>query len=196
MALEALLAELEHHGSTHDARTEIRAGRLLNITRETGRFLALLVRAVAAKEILEIGTSNGYSTLWLASAVNDADGSVTTIEHSAEKTVMAAVNFARAGLDGAIRQIQGNAGAILPTLSTESVDLVFLDADRERYQDWWQDVRRVLRPGGLLVVDNACSHADELRPFTGAVEADQEFLTSLVPVGKGEFLAVKSGCAQ
>ncbi len=72
-----------------------------------------------------------------------------------------------------------------------SVDLIFLDAERSEYPDWWPALKRVLRPGGLLVVDNATSHAEVMAPFVALVKTDATFMTSLVPIGKGEFLAVK-----
>ena len=71
-------------------------------------------------------------------------------------------------------------------------DLVFLDSERPEYPGWWPHLKRVLRPGGLLVVDNATSHAVEMAPFVALVAADVSFVTSLVPVGNGEFLAAKA----
>ena len=70
-------------------------------------------------------------------------------------------------------------------------DLIFLDSERPEYPGWWPHLRRVLRPGGLLVVDNATSHPEQMAPFVALVKADAEFVTSLVPVGNGEFLAVR-----
>jgi predicted O-methyltransferase YrrM len=69
---------------------------------------------------------------------------------------------------------------------------VFLDSERSEYSGWWPQLARVLRPGGLLVVDNATSHAEQMAPFSALVKADARFTTSLVPVGNGEFLAVKA----
>jgi len=71
-------------------------------------------------------------------------------------------------------------------------DLIFLDSERPEYPGWWPDLKRVLRPGGLLVVDNATSHVDQLAPFVALVKADAEFVTSLVAVGNGEFLAIRA----
>jgi predicted O-methyltransferase YrrM len=105
---------------------------------------------------------------------------------------MAHTNFTRAGLLDRITQHEGDAGAVLAGLDDGAVDLLFLDSQRSAYLDWWPQLKRVLRAGGLLVVDNATSHAGEMAAFTEAVRADEEFTTSLVPVGKGEFLAVKS----
>jgi predicted O-methyltransferase YrrM len=190
--LSALLDELAAFGDAHDGDPANRAARMLNITPDTGAFLAVLVKATGARRILEIGTSNGYSTLWLADAAADADGAVTTIELAHAKIDMARANFARAGLDTRITLLEGDAGAMLANLFDASFDLLFLDSQRSSYLDWWPDIRRVLRPGGLLVVDNATSHADEMAEFTAAVRLDPAFTTSLVPVGKGEFLAVKA----
>lgn len=189
--LKTLLDELAAFGDAHDGDAANRTTRMLNITPDTGEFLAVLVKATGSRRILEIGTSNGYSTLWLADAAG-SDGAVTTVELSPEKIALAHANFARAGLAPRIDQRAGDAGAVLAGLEDGGYDLVFLDSQRSAYLDWWPDLKRVLRAGGLLVVDNATSHAQEMAGFTDAVRADGGFTTSLVPVGKGEFLAVKS----
>ena len=190
--LKALLDELAALGDAHDGDPANGTGRMLNITPDTGEFLAVLVKATGARRILEVGTSNGYSTLWLADAVEPVDGAVTTIELAPAKIEMARANFARAGLDTRITLLEGDAGTMLANLFDASFDLLFLDSKRSDYLDWWPDIRRILRAGGLLVVDNATSHAEEMAAFTAAVRADTAFTTSLVPVGKGEFLAVKA----
>jgi predicted O-methyltransferase YrrM len=190
--LKTLLDELAAFGAAHDGDPANGATRMLNIAPDTGEFLTVLAKATGARRILEIGTSNGYSTLWLADAVADVGGAVTTIELAHGKIEMARANFARAGLDTRITLLEGDAGTMLASLFDASFDLLFLDSTRNAYLDWWPDVRRVLRPGGLLIVDNATSHADEMAAFTAAVRADRAFTASLVPVGKGEFLAVKA----
>jgi predicted O-methyltransferase YrrM len=164
---------------------------MLNITRDTGEFLSLLVRATSARRILEIGTSNGYSTLWLAGAAHATGGTVTTVELSDYKVGLARQNFDRSGLASSITLVQDDAGRVLERTADASIDLLFLDAERPEYPGWWVHVRRVLRPGGLLVVDNATSHPEQMAPFVALVRGDADFATSLVPVGNGEFLAVK-----
>lgn len=183
-ALRKLLLELETFGLDNDQSISERPRRMLNITRDTGEFLAVLVRATAARRVLEIGTSNGYSTLWLAFAAQAVDGHVTTVE-------LAAKNFARAAMASLITQVSGEAGEYLHGCADESVDLLFLDSERAQYADWWPQIRRVLRRGGLLVVDNATSHAAEMAPLLALVSADAEFTTCTVPVGNGEFLATR-----
>ena len=186
-----LLAELEDFGQQNDATITDRTRRMLNITRDTGEFLVVLVKAMDAKRVLEIGTSNGYSTLWLARAARDVGGAVTSVELSELKISLAKANFARSGLERFITLVHDNAGNVLKGTPEASVDLLFLDSERPEYPGWWPDLKRVLRPGGLLVVDNATSHAEQLAPFVALVTADPTFTTSLVPVGNGEFLAVK-----
>jgi predicted O-methyltransferase YrrM len=190
-SLEILKAELERFGEANDAATDDRPRRMLNITRDTGEFLAVLVRAAGARRVLEIGTSNGYSTLWLADAARAIGGSVTTVESSEYKVRLASANFTRSGISPFIRLVHDDASRFLARSAWSAYDLVFLDAERPAYPGWWPHLRRVLSPKGLLIADNATSHAEQLAPFVTLVLADTEFATCLVPVGKGEFLAVK-----
>ena len=190
--LDDLLAELEQFGQTNDGSTTERRRRMLNITCDTGEFLAVLVRATLARRVLEIGTSNGYSTLWLADAARAIGGSVTTVELSEYKVGLATTNFSRSGLASSISLVHDDAGRVLEQSKDGAFDLIFLDSERPEYPGWWPNLRRVLRPGGLLVVDNATSHPEQMAPFVALVEVAPDFVTSLVPVGNGEFLAVKS----
>jgi predicted O-methyltransferase YrrM len=191
-SLETLKAELERFGQANDAATTERPRRMLNITRDTGEFLAVLVRATAARRVLEIGTSNGYSTLWLAGAVREIGGSVTTVESAEYKIGLASANFARSGLSPFITLVHDDAGRLLQRTDQRAYDLIFLDSERQGYAGWLPQLHRVLREGGLLIVDNATSHVAEMAPFIALVTADSRFETSLVPVGNGEFLAVKT----
>ncbi len=191
-SLQELLLELEQFGLSNDGVITERPRRMLNITRDTGEFLSVLVRAMNARRVLEIGTSNGYSTLWLALAAKAIDGHVTTVELSDFKLGLAARNFAQSGLAAFITQVHGEAGAALRGSPESSFDLVFLDSERAEYLGWWPDIRRVLRKGGLLVVDNATSHSAEMAPFVALVAADTDFATCTVPVGNGEFLATRA----
>ena len=191
-SLQVLLSELERFGEANDNATTERPRRMLNITRDTGEFLSVLVQATAARRVLEIGTSNGYSTLWLANAARATGGAVTTVELSDYKVSLARQNFSRSGLAAFITLVQDDAGRVLERAVDASFDLVFLDSERPEYPGWWPHLKRVLRPGGLLVVDNATSHPEQMAPFVALVKADTDFTTSLVPVGNGEFLAVKA----
>src|SRR5215510_9814351 len=191
-SLQVLLSELERFGAVNDNATTERPRRMLNITRDTGEFLAVLVQATAARRVLEIGTSNGYSTLWLANAARATGGAVTTVELSDYKVGLARQNFSRSGLAAFITLVQDDAGRVLERAIDASFDLVFLDAERPEFPGWWPHLKRVLRPGGLLVVDNATSHPEQMAPFVALVKADADFTTSLVPVGNGGFLGGKA----
>src|ERR1035438_1392067 len=191
-SLQQLLSEIEQFGKDNDTAITDRSRRMLNITRDTGEFLDVLVRATNARRALEIGTSNVYSTLWLAHAAIAIGGLVTTVELSNAKVTMAAANFERSGMASVIRQVHGDAGHVLSSTGDSQYDLIFLDSERLEYPGWWPYLRRMLRPGGLLVADNATSHSEQMAPFIELVKADPTFNSCLVPIGNGEFLATRS----
>ena len=134
--LDELLSELERFGKSNDGANSARPCRMLNITRDTGDLLAVLVRATVARRVLEIGTSNGYSTLWLASAARAIGGTVTTVELSEHKIGLATANFARSGLGGQITLLHEDAGRVLQRSLDGAFDLVFLDSERSEYPGW------------------------------------------------------------
>src|SRR5882672_9323009 len=160
--LQELLAELEQFGNGNDSATTERSRKMLNITRDTGEFLSVLVRATVARRVLEIGTSNGYSTLWLADAARAIGGCVTTVELAEYKVGLASANFRRSGLSPFITLVHDDAGRLLQRSEPSAYDLIFLDSERPEYPNWWPHLRRVLRPGGLLIVDNATSHVEQM----------------------------------
>ncbi len=189
--LAALFQELERFQQVNDARETESARRMLNITHDTGEFLVLLARAVDARRILELGTSNGYSTLWLAYAVQPMEGRVITVERSPYKAELARENFKRASLEAWIDLQLGEAGAFLKQQADSSFGFIFLDCERKRYVEWWKDLQRVLAPGGLLVADNAVSHARDIEPFIQVVQQTPGYVTSVVPIGNGELVILK-----
>jgi predicted O-methyltransferase YrrM len=184
----ALLDELHRHGREHDAALEDRLLRLRNLEPETGRLLNLLVRTLDARSVLELGTSNGYSTIWLAEAAARNGGRVTSVEMDPERTAQAATNLARAQLAEFVDLHVGDAAAVLRDTRDDTVDLVFLDAERPEYPAYWPDLTRVLRRPGLLAIDNAISHAHELVGFAKVVDADERALTALDQTGAGVLL--------
>lgn len=186
--LERLLEELEAFGLANDEREQERQHRMLNITASTGRFLHILVQASNAQRILEVGTSNGYSTIWLADAARATGGHVTSLDNDPKKTRMAATNLERAGLNGQTTLLTGDAALLMESLAGP-FDCIFLDADRPSYLRYLALGLPRLRPGGLLVADNVISHASELAAYLQAVRAHPELETVTLPVGKGEELS-------
>jgi predicted O-methyltransferase YrrM len=188
--LLALLDELWRAGDANDVRETERPLRMLNITPDTGRFLWILVRAARATRILEVGTSNGYSTIWLADAARATGGRVVTLEHDPNKVRLARENLQRAGVAGRVDVREGPAADTLSGVPGP-FDLAFLDADRANYRTYLELVIPKLVPGGLLVADNVVSHRSELEDFLTRVKAHPGLFSVTVPIGKGEEVAFK-----
>jgi predicted O-methyltransferase YrrM len=191
--LTALLDELHRHGVDHDAGLEDRLLRLRNLEPDTAALLALLVRATGARKLLELGTSNGYSTLWLADAVRANGGRMVSVDVDAERSAEAATNLERAGLTEVVDLRLEDAATTLAGSADAEWDMVFLDAERPAYVVYWPDLIRVLRPGGLLAVDNVVSHADQVTDFRALVAADDRVTEALAPTGAGALLIVNAG---
>jgi predicted O-methyltransferase YrrM len=188
--LLAFLEELSNFGAENDDAQTDRAKKMLNITPDTGRLLWILVVSTGAKRVLEIGTSNALSTIWLADAVRRTGGSIVTLERSPSKIEMARKNLAKAGIAEHVEIKEGEALATIRTLPGP-FDLVFLDADRPQYLAYLEEVVPKIRKGGLLVTDNVISHAEELKAFLGRVKSHPELFSVTLPVGKGEELSYK-----
>lgn len=190
--LQALLQELARFGETNDATAVEKMARMRNITPETGEFLSLMIQAVKARRILEVGTSNGYSTLWLADAARQTGGHVTTLEFLPAKADLARANFSRSGLTDFITLHVTDAGAFLAAQPADSFDFLFLDSERVTYPGWWRDIQRVLVAGGLVICDNAISHAHELQAFIELVRQTPGYQSQVLPLGKGELIILKA----
>jgi predicted O-methyltransferase YrrM len=190
-ARRALADELYAAGRDHDARQPDRLARWRNVEPETAALLGVLVRAKQARNALEIGTSNGYSTIWLADAVEDTGGALVTFEIEPERTAIASENLARAGLETVVELRTEDAGQALKALPDAGFELVFLDSERDAYVGYWPDLVRTLAPAGMLAVDNVISHAEELVEFRAVVAADDRVDDALVPIGAGVLLVVR-----
>ena len=189
---QTFLDELYAAGRAHDEALEDRLERFRNVEPETAELLGVLVRALQAKRVLEIGTSNGYSTIWLADAADAVGGSVVSLDVEPERTELARSNLTDAGVAGLVELRTEDAGAFLAAAGDSAWDLVFLDAERPAYAGYWPDLVRVLRPNGLLVVDNTLSHANQLVEFSELVHEHEGVTSTLVTVGAGVLLVVKS----
>ncbi|HEX3509938.1 MAG TPA: O-methyltransferase [Solirubrobacteraceae bacterium] len=190
-ALETFLETLHRSGSEHDVRHEDRLQRLRNLEPESARMLAVLVRALGAQRIIELGTSNGYSTIWLADAARQTGGRVVSVDFDATRIGEALRNVTDAGLAELVELHTGDAGEHLRASEAASADVIFLDAERPQYAGYWPELVRVLRPGGLLAVDNVISHAEEVAELRGLVAADPRVMDALVPIGEGILLVVR-----
>jgi predicted O-methyltransferase YrrM len=187
----AIADEIYARGREFDAEQPNRLARLRNIAPETAELLAVLARATSARRILEVGTSNGYSTLWLADAANITGGHVESLDIDPRRSDEACANLARAGLDDLATCRTVSAAQALSEYPDDAWDLIFLDAERPEYVGYWPNVRRALAPCGTLVIDNAISHAAELSDFKRLLADDPRLTTALVPVGDGLLVSVE-----
>jgi predicted O-methyltransferase YrrM len=192
-SVQHLLSELHESGRRFDAAQPDRLDRLRNLEPESGALLNLLVRALGARDVLELGTSNGVSTLWLADALAATGGRLVSVELDADRSRAARENVERAGLDGVVELRTGDAADALRGSADDAWDVVFLDAERPHYPGYWPELGRVVRPGGLIAADNAISHADQMQPFRDVVEADRRTITALDATGAGILLVLMTG---
>jgi predicted O-methyltransferase YrrM len=175
----------------HDATQQDRLDRWRVLDPDAGRFLWFLVQAVGARSIVEVGTSRGVSTLWLADAARSTGGSVLSLDTDAAAQEEALGWATGAGLADHVTFRAEDGGTALAGLPDGAVDLLFLDAERTEYPSWWPHPVRVLRPGGVLVADNALSHPEEIAPLRSLLEQDHRLTTTTIGVGKGELLALR-----
>jgi caffeoyl-CoA O-methyltransferase len=162
--------------------------RLRQIPPDTGRFLALMAANGGNGRYLEIGTSAGYSTMWLSLAGKP----LTTFEVLPEKVALARETFKQAGIEDVVTLIHGDARDYLTNDSqTNDIAFCFLDAEKEVYEDCYDLLIPRMVSGGILIADNATSHQEALRPFIDRVLADTRVDALVVPIGKGELVIRK-----
>lgn len=160
-----------------------------NIPPETGEFFYMLVKIAKSKNILEIGTSNGYSTIWLGEAVKQNKGKITTIEISEHKVKMAKENFRRAELNN-IKIIHGDALEEIQKLE-DSFDFLFLDAIKEDYINYFRLAYPKLTKNAVIVADNAIMFEKYMRVYLDYVRHNKNLRSVLIPIGSGVEFSLK-----
>lgn len=163
-----------------------RLQRLRQISPETGRFLALLAAAAPEGEYLEIGTSAGYSTLWIGLACELLNRRITTFELLPEKAKLARETFRLARMEAMVTLIEDDARRHLPHFN--DIAFCFLDAEKEVYGDCYEAIVPRLVKGGLLIADNAINHRETLQPMLDRALVDSRVDALIVPIGKGELV--------
>jgi predicted O-methyltransferase YrrM len=189
--LTEFLDDLYARGREHDKAQADRLDRLRNVEPDTARLLAVLARALAPTRMLELGTSNGYSTIWLADAARAVGGRLTSVEIDPDRSARARENLYATGLDGVADLRVEDASAVLAASADGEWDFIFLDAERPAYAGYWPDLVRVLAPRGLLAVDNVISHAEEVADFRALVGDDDRVTEAVAPTGAGALLVVR-----
>jgi len=146
-----------------------------------GRLLRILAEAIGAKQIVEVGTSVGYSGLWLCLALETTGGRLTTFEIDEGRAATASANFKRAEVEGRVKLIHGDAHEKISEVDSP-VDLVFLDADKEGYHDYLEKLLPKLRPGGLVIAHNMSEHQADPR-FVKAITTNSSLETLFLSAG-------------
>jgi caffeoyl-CoA O-methyltransferase len=181
--VRAVLARLEDEDRRESEEDVPYAERSLAVGPESGRLLFALVAPNAGCEVLEIGASRGYSTVWLAAAARILGGRVLSLEFDSRKVEAWKRNIAEAGLEEWAELLEGDAKELLPALE-EGFDVVFLDAWKGDYETYFELARTKLEPGGVIVADNVTSHRD-LAGYVEARQSDPTLVSVTVPVGNG-----------
>ncbi|MEB6665410.1 class I SAM-dependent methyltransferase [Acinetobacter vivianii] len=179
------ISDLYDQFKQHDAQQSDRLSRYRNIEAESAKLLAMLIRCQQSKRILEIGTSTGYSTLWLAEAAQAVDGNVQTVEIDPLRSAQAKKYAEEFELEQQIDFWVGDAADFLAQAS-ELFDFILLDAERIHYVNYWADLKRLLQnAGSTLIIDNVISHAAEVKTFLELIKNDEHYMSTTLPIGAG-----------
>ena len=187
--VRSVLARLEEEDRREREEGVARELRARQVERTTGQFLFAFVAPQTDCEVLEIGGSRGYSTIWLASGVRQLGGRVLSLEYDPRKCEAWRRNISEAGLDDWAQLIEGDASETLPAID-DVFDMVFLDAEKEDYERWFQLARGKVEPGAVFVADNVLSHADALGAYSRARQDDPTLESVTLPLDRGLELSV------
>jgi predicted O-methyltransferase YrrM len=187
--VRAVLARLEEEDALERKQGVPREQRGRQVARMTGQFLFALVAPQTDCEVLEIGGSRGYSTIWLAAGVRYLGGRVLSLEHDPAKVDAWRRNIADAGLEQWAELAPGDAFETLPAID-DVFDVVFIDAEKEQYEELFRLARPKLEPAAVVVADNILSHADALGAYSQARQADPTLESVTVPLDRGLELSV------
>jgi predicted O-methyltransferase YrrM len=187
--VRAVLARLEEEDAREREQNVPREQRARQVARTTGQFLFAFVSPQTDCEVLEVGGSRGYSTIWLAAGARSLGGRVLSLEHDPAKIEAWRRNIADAGLEEWADLVPGDAFETLPAID-DVFDVVFLDAEKEQYEQLFKIARKKLEPGAVVIADNVLSHAEALRAYSQARQADPTLESVTVPLDRGLELSV------
>lgn len=185
-AIEARMKYLENLDSKDRLNGTPRMKRLRQIPSETGKFLSILAASAPKGAFIEIGTSAGYSTLWIALACQQRGIILTTFEILKEKSRLAKETFKLTNMESTIELIEGDARDYLSSLKNTS--FCFLDAEKEIYEECYDLIIPNMLEGGLFIADNVISHYETLEPMITKAQADTRIDALIIPIGKGVLL--------
>jgi len=163
--------------------------RLRQVPRQTGKFLAVIAALAPKGLYLEIGTSGGYSAMWLALACRHVGAELVTFEVSKEKVILARETFREAGVEDVVTLVHGDARDYLDKY--KGIAFCFLDAEKDMYAECYEKIVPNMVTGGILVADNVISHKDILESMVENALHDPRVDALIVPIGSGELVCVK-----
>ena len=187
--VRAALERLEREDASEREQGLPPEQRARQVEPTTGRFLFSLVAPQTDCEVLELGGSRGYSSIWLASGVRNLGGRVLSLEHDPAKIDAWRRNLQDAGLSDWAELREGDAFEQLSQID-DVFDVVFLDAEKDDYEELFRLAREKVEPGALVVADNVLSHPDPLASYSAARQADPTLLSVTVPLDRGLELTV------
>ncbi|MEP6910158.1 MAG: class I SAM-dependent methyltransferase [Actinomycetota bacterium] len=187
--VRAVLARLEEEDAREREEGVSRELRARQVARSTGQFLFALVAPHVDCEVLEIGGSRGYSSIWLGAGVRNFGGRVLSLEADPAKVEAWQRNVAEAGLEETVELLPGDAFANLPEIQ-DVFDAVFIDAEKDDYEQLFQLARDKVEPGALFVADNVLSHQEMLGAYSAARQADPTLESVTVALDRGLELSV------
>ena len=163
-----------------------------NVDRQTANFLNMIVKSLNCKNVLEIGTSNGYSAIWISKALKETKGHLTTIEFWDKRLNLAIENFKKCKVDDIITTKLGSASDVLIDLEGETYDLVFIDANKLEYHKYFERVHPLLKKGGIILADNVVSHAKKVQPFLDTIINHPDYQSELLNFQDGLLFSRKN----
>src|ERR671925_753896 len=187
--VRAVLKRLEAEDADERARGLPPQQRARQVARTTGQFLFAFVAPQTDCEVLEIGGSRGYSTIWLAAGVRYLGGRVLSLESDPAKVEAWRANVAEAGLSDWADLIAGDAFETLPPID-DVFDVVFLDAEKEQYEHLFAIARWKLEPGAVVIADNVLSHQETLGAYSRGRQEDASLESVTLPLDRGLELSV------
>jgi caffeoyl-CoA O-methyltransferase len=187
--INSVLARLEAEDADERARGVPREQRARQVARSTGQFLFAFVSPQTDCEVLEIGGSRGYSTIWLAAGVRQLGGRVLSLESDPAKVEAWRANVEEAGVGDWVELVAGDAFETLPQID-DVFDVVFLDAEKEQYEPLFQEARMKLEPGAVVIADNVLSHEETLGAYSQSRQADPTLESVTLPLDRGLELSV------
>ena len=200
-SISNVLEELETQSNLEKTRkVDVKPqDRMLAITKETGEMLNMILRLKNAKNMLEVGTSTGYSTIWCAEVLSENQGKIITIEQNPEKIKRANENFLKAEISDVITIKEGLAMDILNELSqqeknSEFFDFVLIDADKENIIEYFDLILPMVSPGGVIITDNMLypeKYRPEMKKFSDYLKTNSRLRTITSPIGNGEEITIK-----